>query len=87
MEDGQYSDNRREYYRKKVNGNFPVALRIKFVTAQEMKEISLTATSTVDSSPLETLDCTRDFQEMFASFSVGVSAYLMAKMWCIELQK
>ena len=86
-EDGQCSDNRRNYYRTKVNGNYPAALRIKFVSTQEMKEISLTATSTVDSSPLETLDCTRDFQEMFASFSVGISAYLMGKMWDVELQK
>jgi hypothetical protein len=52
-----------------------------------MKEISLTATCTVDCSSLETLHCTWDFQEMFASFSVGVSAYLMARMWDAELQK
>lgn len=80
VEDGQCSDNRREYYRTKFNGNFPVALRIKFVSTQEMKDMSLTATSTVDSSPLQTLDSTRDFQKMFASFSFGVSVYLMAKM-------
>jgi hypothetical protein len=87
MEDGQCSDNRREYYRTQVNGNIPVVLRIKFVSIQEMKEMSLTATSTEVSSPLETFDCTRDFQEMFSSFSVGISAYLMAKMWDVELQK
>ena len=54
---------------------------------KKMKEISLTATCTVDCSSLETLHCTWDFQEMFASFSVGVSAYLMARMWDAELQK
>ena len=86
MEEGQCSDNKREYYRTKVNGSFPVALRIKFVSTQEMKDTSLTATSTVGSS-LETLDCAQNLQEMFASFSVGLSAYLMARMRDAELQK
>jgi hypothetical protein len=44
-----------------------------------MKEIILTATITVECYSLDTLDCTWDFQKMFASFSVGVSAYFMAK--------
>jgi hypothetical protein len=80
MEDGQCSNNRREYYRtNQINANFLLALRIKFVATQEMKEMSLTATVTVNCSSLDTVDCTRDFQEMFASFSVGVSAYLLDK--------
>jgi hypothetical protein len=87
MENEQRSKIRREYYRTKVNGNFPVALRIKFVSTQEMTEMSLTATSTVECSSVETLDCTTDFREVFASFTFGVPAYLMTKMWDVELQK
>jgi hypothetical protein len=83
----QRSNRRRQYYRTQGNGNFPVALRIKFASTLEMNEMSLTATSTVDCSSLETLDYTTDFREVFASFSFGVSAYLMAKMWDVELQK
>jgi len=87
MEDVQYSNRRREYYRTKVNGNFPVALRMKFVSRQERKQMALTVTSTVDGSSLETLHCTTDFREVFASFSFGFSEYLMGKMWDVELQK
>jgi len=71
----------------KINGNFQVALRIKFVSTQETKEMSLTVTITVDCYSLEMLHCTTDFREVFASFSFGVSAYLMGKMWDVELQK
>jgi hypothetical protein len=87
MEDVQCSNRRLEYYRKKVNGNFPAALRIKFISTQEMKEMSLTATNTVDYFLLETLDYTTDFWEVFSSFSFGVSAYLMAKIWDVEFLK
>lgn len=49
--------------------------------------MALTVTSTVDGSSLETLHCTTDFREVFASFSFGFSEYLMGKMWDVELQK
>jgi hypothetical protein len=52
-----------------------------------MKEMSLTATSIVDSSTLKRSTILGISRKYLRPSQVGVSAYLMTKMWNVELQK